>query len=51
MRELKTNVSITIEDAEMGGVFNVKARGSMQVAVLVETMRREDSSFSFPAPP
>ena len=41
MRELKTNVSITIEDAEMGGVFNVKARGSMQVAVLVETMRRE----------
>ena len=41
MRELKTNVSIYIEDAEKSGVFNVKARGSMQVAVLVETMRRE----------
>jgi GTP-binding protein len=41
MRELKTNVSIYIDDADRAGVFNVKARGSMQVAVLVETMRRE----------
>jgi len=41
MRELKTNVSIYIEDSDKAGVFNVKARGSMQVAVLVETMRRE----------
>ena len=41
MRELKTNVSIYIEDSEKAGVYNVKARGAMQVAVLVETMRRE----------
>ena len=41
MRELKTNVSIYIEDSAKAGVFNVKARGAMQVAVLVETMRRE----------
>ncbi len=41
MRELKTNVSIYIEDSEKAGIFNVKARGAMQVAVLVETMRRE----------
>jgi GTP-binding protein len=41
MRELKTNVSIYIEDTDKAGVFNVKARGAMQVAVLVETMRRE----------
>jgi GTP-binding protein len=41
MRELKTNVSIKIEDTEKAGIFNVKARGAMQVAVLVETMRRE----------
>ena len=41
MRELKTNVSISIEDSEKAGIFNVKARGAMQVAVLVETMRRE----------
>ncbi|MGH8020855.1 MAG: translational GTPase TypA [Opitutaceae bacterium] len=41
MRELKTNVSISVEDSERAGVFNVKARGAMQIAVLVETMRRE----------
>jgi GTP-binding protein len=41
MRELKVNVSIQIEDSDKAGVFNVKARGAMQVAVLVETMRRE----------
>jgi GTP-binding protein len=41
MRELKTNVSIYIDDSDRAGVFNVKARGTMQVAVLVETMRRE----------
>ena len=41
MRELKTNVSIYIEDSDKAGVFNVKARGAMQIAVLVETMRRE----------
>jgi GTP-binding protein len=40
-RELKTNVSIKVEETDKAGVFNVKARGAMQVAVLVETMRRE----------
>ena len=40
-RELKTNVSIKVEDTDKAGVFNVKARGAMQVAVLVDTMRRE----------
>jgi len=40
-RELKTNVSIKVEDTDKAAVFNVKARGAMQVAVLVETMRRE----------
>jgi GTP-binding protein len=40
-REMKTNVSIHVEDSEMAGVFNVSARGAMQIAVLVETMRRE----------
>ncbi|HVU22785.1 MAG TPA: translational GTPase TypA [Opitutus sp.] len=40
-RELKTNVSINVEDSDKAGVFNVKARGAMQIAVLVETMRRE----------
>ncbi len=40
-REVKTNVSIKVEDTDRAGVFNVKARGAMQIAVLVETMRRE----------
>ncbi len=44
-RELKTNVSISIDDSEKAGVFNVKARGAMQVAVLAETMRREGYEF------
>src|SRR5262249_48212753 len=36
-REVKTNVSIKVEDTDKAAVFNVKARGAMQVAVLVET--------------
>ncbi|HVU33911.1 MAG TPA: translational GTPase TypA [Opitutaceae bacterium] len=44
-RELKTNVSISVEDSDRAGVFNVKARGAMQVAVLAETMRREGFEF------
>ncbi|HEX5791519.1 MAG TPA: translational GTPase TypA [Luteolibacter sp.] len=41
MRELKTNISITVEDTDLSGVFDVSARGAMQIAVLVEQMRRE----------
>jgi len=41
MHELKTNISIQVEDTDQSGVFNVSARGAMQIAVLVETMRRE----------
>ncbi|MEM7146132.1 MAG: translational GTPase TypA [Verrucomicrobiota bacterium] len=40
-REVKTNISIEVGDSEHSGVFNVSARGAMQIAVLVETMRRE----------
>jgi GTP-binding protein len=41
MHEIKTNVSLQVEDTDHSGVFNVSARGAMQIAVLVETMRRE----------
>ncbi|MEP4078673.1 translational GTPase TypA [Haloferula sp.] len=41
MKETKTNISIEVEDTETSGVFTVSARGAMQIAVLVETMRRE----------
>ena len=40
-RETKINVSIAVEDTDTAGVFNVSARGAMQIAILVETMRRE----------
>ncbi|MBW7893662.1 MAG: translational GTPase TypA [Opitutaceae bacterium] len=49
-RELKTNVSIYIDDADRAGVYNVKARGAMQVAVLAETMRREGYEFCVSRP-
>ncbi len=40
-REARTNISFQVEDSDEAGVFKVSARGAMQVAVLVETMRRE----------
>lgn len=41
MQEIRTNISIQIEDGESAGNFIVSARGAMQIAVLVEQMRRE----------
>ncbi len=40
-REQKMNVTIGVADTDLAGVFNVSARGAMQIAVLVEQMRRE----------
>ncbi|MCB1236890.1 MAG: translational GTPase TypA, partial [Verrucomicrobiae bacterium] len=40
-REARTNISLRISDTDTAGVFTVAARGAMQVAVLVEEMRRE----------
>ena len=40
-KEAKINISISVEDTASAGVTNIKARGAMQIAVLVETMRRE----------
>ncbi len=42
MREMRTNISIKVEDTDSAGVFLVSARGTMQVSILVEQMRRED---------
>ncbi len=41
IRETRTNVSIQVSDTDNAGHFDVKARGEMQIAVLVEQMRRE----------
>jgi GTP-binding protein len=41
MKESKANVAIGVRDTDLAGVFAVSARGSMQIAVIVEQMRRE----------
>ena len=41
LREVKTNISIAVEETEKGTSYLVSARGAMQIAVLVEMMRRE----------
>lgn len=40
-REVKSNISIQVEEGKDSNSYRVSARGAMQIAVLVETMRRE----------
>jgi GTP-binding protein len=40
-RELLTNVSIRVEDSDSTDSFRVLGRGELQLAILIETMRRE----------
>ncbi len=49
-RELLYNVSIGVEQAENRDAFRVSARGELQLAVLVETMRREGFEVSLSKP-
>ncbi len=41
IRETRTNVSIEVNDTDTAGHFQIKARGEMQIAIIVEQMRRE----------
>jgi GTP-binding protein len=41
VRETRTNVSLQFQETDLAGVFQVSARGEMQIAILVEQMRRE----------
>ena len=41
IRESRTNVSIQVAETDAAGHFEIKARGEMQIAILVEQMRRE----------
>src|SRR5437764_8702980 len=41
VRETRTNVSLEVNDTETAGAFEINARGEMQIAILVEQMRRE----------
>jgi GTP-binding protein len=49
-KELLYNVSIRVEQAENRDSFRVGARGEMQLAILVETMRREGFEISLSQP-
>jgi GTP-binding protein len=40
-KELLVNVSIRVEDSESTDTFRVLGRGELQLAILIETMRRE----------
>jgi len=40
-RETQSNISVSVEDTDKATSFKVNARGAMQIAILVETMRRE----------
>ncbi len=41
VRETRTNVSILFADTDVAGHFEIQARGEMQIAIIVEQMRRE----------
>ncbi len=41
IRETRGNVSLQVSDTETAGAFEISARGEMQIAILVEQMRRE----------
>jgi GTP-binding protein len=40
-RETRTNVSLQVNDTDTAGAFEIHARGEMQIAILIEQMRRE----------
>ncbi len=41
IRETRTNISLRVNETDAPNIFDVTARGEMQIAVLVEQMRRE----------
>lgn len=49
-RELRNNVSLRVEDTDSPDVFKVSGRGELQLAILIETMRREGYEFAVSRP-
>jgi len=41
IKETRTNVALRVADTDLPNVFDVSGRGEMQIAILVEQMRRE----------
>ncbi len=50
MRELESNVALTVEPVEGSESFAVAGRGVLHLSVLIETMRREGYEFSVAKP-
>ncbi len=49
-REIKTNVSMRVEETESMDMFKVSGRGELHLSILIETMRREGYEFSVSRP-
>jgi len=50
MREIRTNVSIQVEQTDNPDIYKVSGRGELQLAILTETMRREGYEFAVSRP-
>jgi GTP-binding protein len=48
--ELRTNVSMRVEETESADTFLVSGRGELHLAILIETMRREGYEFQVSRP-
>ncbi len=49
-KEIRTNVSIQVEQTDNPDIFRVAGRGELQLSILVETMRREGYEFAVSRP-
>ena len=49
-REALTNVSVRLEPSDSSETFQVAGRGELQIAILIETLRREGYEFSVSRP-
>jgi GTP-binding protein len=50
VKETLSNVSLQVQKTDRSDVFEVRGRGELQMAVLIETMRREDFEFMVSKP-
>jgi GTP-binding protein len=49
-RELEVNISLRVQDTDSPDLFLVSGRGELHLAILVETMRRQDYEFEISRP-
>lgn len=49
-REIRTNVAMKLEPTDSPDIFKISGRGELQMAILIETMRREGFEFAVSRP-